>query len=158
MKKQSSRFRLHAGTASILLVFVTLCLISFAVLSLVNATADLRLSQKIAERNTAYYEAVTEAEQFVADADAQLLSVAGQHDSQEAFAEAVQSSASSLGLSARFPISDVQYLEVVLEPVLPSAEDTASKKRLKASRIVSYRICTDETLLDIPEDTLNLPH
>ena len=56
---------LHIGTASILLIFLTLCLVSFAALSFVNAKADYRLSLKLAERTRSYYEAVAEAEMFL---------------------------------------------------------------------------------------------
>ena len=142
MKRASSRFRLHAGTASILLVFVTLCLISFAVLSLVNANADLRLSRKIAERNTAYYGAVSEAEQFIAEADKQIrFGVAEGEDAPV--------------LEKSFPISDIQSLVVAVEAVLPADGDAAGGM---TCRIVKYQIVTDENALDIPEDTLNLPH
>lgn len=37
---------LGVGTSSILLIFVLLCMITFAVLSLVSARSDYRLSQK----------------------------------------------------------------------------------------------------------------
>ena len=142
MKNRSSHFRLHAGTASILLVFVTLCLISFAVLSLVNATADYRLSKKIAERNTAYYEAITEAEQFIAEAAKQIrFGVAEGEDAPV--------------LEKSFPVSDYQSLVVAVEAVFPADGDDAGGM---SYRIVKYQIVTDENALDIPEDTLNLPH
>ncbi|MBR0090897.1 MAG: hypothetical protein IJP92_04295 [Lachnospiraceae bacterium] len=59
-------YQLHVGTASILLVFLTLCLASFSALTLVNANADKRLSDKLAARTLAYYEAVAEAEEWIA--------------------------------------------------------------------------------------------
>ena len=55
MKKK--RFGVNIGTASILIVFVVVCLVSFAVLSLVSANADYKLTQKLAERETDYYNA-----------------------------------------------------------------------------------------------------
>ena len=48
---------MNIGSASILLVFVILCLVSFAVLSIVSANADSRLSTRVLERTTAYYDA-----------------------------------------------------------------------------------------------------
>ena len=141
MKRAASRFRLHAGTASILLVFVTLCLISFAVLSLVNATADLRLSKKIAERNTAYYAAVSEAEAFIADAAEQIRFGVAEGEDTPAFEKT-------------FPISDFQSLVVAVEAVSPADGDEGGM----SYRVVKYQIVTDENALDIPEDTLNLPH
>ena len=47
---------MNIGSASILLVFVILCLVSFAVLSIVSANADSRLSTRVLERTTAYYD------------------------------------------------------------------------------------------------------
>ena len=40
---------MNIGSASILLVFVILCLVSFAVLSIVSANADSRLSTRVLE-------------------------------------------------------------------------------------------------------------
>ncbi|MBR5970558.1 MAG: hypothetical protein IK016_09480 [Lachnospiraceae bacterium] len=68
--RQRRGYQLHVGTASILLVFLTLCLSSFAVLTLVNANADKRLSDKLAARTKAYYEAVSEAERFIGEQSA----------------------------------------------------------------------------------------
>lgn len=48
---------ISTGISSILMVFVVLCLITFAVLALTSANADYRLSEKVAGRTSAYYEA-----------------------------------------------------------------------------------------------------
>ena len=53
---------MNIGSASILLVFVILCLVSFAVLSIVSANADSRLSTRVLERTTAYYDACNQAD------------------------------------------------------------------------------------------------
>lgn len=54
MKRQKG---FGAGGASVLVVFVVLCLTAFAALSLVSAQADLRLSQRAAQTLAGYYEA-----------------------------------------------------------------------------------------------------
>lgn len=54
---KKKQFGMNIGSASILLVFVILCLVSFAVLSIVSANADSRLSTRVLERTTAYYDA-----------------------------------------------------------------------------------------------------
>ena len=51
------QFGMNIGSASILLVFVILCLVSFAVLSIVSANADSRLSTQALERSNAYHAA-----------------------------------------------------------------------------------------------------
>ena len=60
---------MNIGSASILLVFVILCLVSFAVLSIVSANADSKLSARVLERTTAYYAACNQAEQSLAGMD-----------------------------------------------------------------------------------------
>ncbi|MDO5145569.1 MAG: hypothetical protein Q4D60_01055 [Eubacteriales bacterium] len=47
----------NMGVSLIILIFITLCLVTFSVLSLENAVADRRLSEKAAEHTTAYYKA-----------------------------------------------------------------------------------------------------
>lgn len=54
------------GSASILLIFTVMCLISFATLTLVNSKADYNLSKKLAERQAAYYAACHKGNAFVA--------------------------------------------------------------------------------------------
>ena len=55
--RSSSRSAISVGTTTLVLIFVLLCLLTFSVLSLVSARANMRLSQKSADRTTAYYEA-----------------------------------------------------------------------------------------------------
>ncbi len=56
----------HVGTASILLIFTVLSIISFATLTLVNSKADYNLSNNLYERQQAYYEACHKGNAFVA--------------------------------------------------------------------------------------------
>ena len=53
-KDQKSGF-VNIGTASLLVVFLTLCLVSFAMLSLSTAKSDYEFSQKLAQKTTVYY-------------------------------------------------------------------------------------------------------
>lgn len=64
--RRSHRSIISTGTASIVLIFVMLSLLTFAVLSLVSAQANLRLSRKSADRTTAYYEAENAANDILA--------------------------------------------------------------------------------------------
>lgn len=54
MKRQ---WGIGVGAASVLIIFVLLCLTVFATLSLVSAQADLRLAQRAAQTTAAYYDA-----------------------------------------------------------------------------------------------------
>ena len=56
----------HVGTASILLIFTVLSIISFATLTLVNSKADYNLSSNLAERQKNYYNACHKGNAFVA--------------------------------------------------------------------------------------------
>lgn len=57
---------MNVGTASILLIFAVLSLISFATLAFVNSRADYKLSNNLAERQIQYYEACHKGNAFVA--------------------------------------------------------------------------------------------
>lgn len=52
---------IHMGTVSILVVFLILCLVTFALLSYVSAKTDYGYADAAAQRNTDYYEACAEA-------------------------------------------------------------------------------------------------
>lgn len=56
-QNRPQRSIISTGTTSIVLIFVMLCMLTFSVLSLTSAQANLRLSRKSAERTQAYYEA-----------------------------------------------------------------------------------------------------
>ena len=56
----------HVGTASILLIFTVLSIISFATLTLVNSKADYNLSSNLADRQKSYYSACHQGNAFVA--------------------------------------------------------------------------------------------
>lgn len=59
-------YGISVGTSSILVIIVILSLVCFAGLSVVSANADHRLSQKLAERTTAYYQAASLANEDLA--------------------------------------------------------------------------------------------
>ncbi len=117
---RKKQFGMNIGSASILLVFVILCLVSFAVLSIVSANADSKLSSRVLERTTAYYNACNQAEQSLAVMDKTLRRMYESSDSEEAYFAAV-----GHGKSYVIPISDLQSLQVTIEILYPeSAEDT----------------------------------
>lgn len=64
MKRRTSPA--HVGSASILLIFTVLSLISFAVLTMVNSKADYNLSTNLARRQQDYYKACHQGNAFVA--------------------------------------------------------------------------------------------
>ena len=117
---RKKQFGMNIGSASILLVFVILCLVSFAVLSIVSANADSKLSARVLERTTAYYNASNQAEQSLASMDKTLRRMYESTDSEEAYFAAV-----GHGKSYVIPISDLQSLQVTIEILYPQeAGDT----------------------------------
>ena len=144
--KKGLKYGMPTGTSSILLIFMTLCLISFATLSLVNAKADLRLSRKLADHTSAYYQAANQAEDFVATSDealhAALSAACGESD--------YLSRTSKLTLSADFPVSDIQSLHVVLTPVYPQ------KKGDALYHIQSWQVITNDDNVQY-DNKLNVP-
>ena len=130
MSKQRE-FRVNVGTSSILLIFIILCLVAFATLSIVSASADYKLSRKVADRTGNYYEAANQAERYIASIDKTLQNVYSQAEDEEAYFATVGHSKSYL-----IPISDLQSLSVKLELLYPTtAEDTFY-------RITSWQVIT----------------
>ena len=60
---------LNTGSSSILVIFMVLCLVTLASLSMISAVSDYKLSRKVADRTTAYYTAVNKAEEKLAAID-----------------------------------------------------------------------------------------
>ena len=90
---------LQIGTSFMLLVFIILCMVTFAVLSLSNSMKDYEYSKKNAERTTAFYEANNLAEEKLAEIDQALMNG-------EVSEETVEFSV---------PMNDSESLEIVLE-------------------------------------------
>ena len=64
--------RRTSGLSLLILIFVSLCLITFSLLSVSESRADQALGEKMAARTTTYYEANTKANQLLSKIDAQL--------------------------------------------------------------------------------------
>lgn len=66
--------RKTSGLSLLLLIFLSLCLITFSLLSVSESSADRKLSTKAADRTIEYYVANTNANERLAEIDAQLAS------------------------------------------------------------------------------------
>ena len=134
-KKRTSLSFSNIGTVSLLMVFIVLCLVIFAILSLSDTLSDLRYSRQLAESNSAYYTASNTAEEELADIDAALLSAREQTEQAADWPEqACQALASLPDLTVKtddtlpeicydIPIDDSFQLHVEL--TLQAYEDTA---------------------------------
>ena len=101
----------NAGSASILLIFAVLSLISFATLTLVNSKADYNLSNNLAKRQEAYYRACHEGNAFVA-----------------AVYSGYESSARDGIIKKSIPITDNQSLDITLMSNIGNNSLNSSKK------------------------------
>ena len=66
--KEQSSF-VNIGSSSLLIVFLVLCLATFAILSLSSAKSDYTLSERLAEHKSQYYEASAKAEAVLDEID-----------------------------------------------------------------------------------------
>lgn len=61
-KSKGIHIGINTGASSVMVIFVVISLVTFAIMSLVAANADYRLSKQVAERNVAYYDATSAAQ------------------------------------------------------------------------------------------------
>lgn len=129
------------GSSSLLVIFIILCLVSFATLSIVSANADYKLSNKVLDRTTAYYEASNQAEQQLAELDQTLRAA---YANSTTAAEYFQQT----GYDTYYliPISDLQSLEVKVNIVYPGKADEAYYQILSWQVILTDDFEYEETL------------
>ena len=119
---RKKNYGLNIGTSSVLIIIVILCLVCFAGLSITSANADYRLSQKLAERTTAYYSACNEAQQTLYDLSGRLASFYEQSDSRDAYEQKIKESLTD-SFTFDCTINENQILRVSVSPVYPSTPD-----------------------------------
>ncbi len=132
--RRKIRMGVNVGSSSILLIFVILCLVSFATLSLVSANADSRLSRRILDRTTDYYNACNVAEAHIAELDRQLAEAYADSYSLTEYFEKTD----GLDFSITVKISDTQALQVSVEPIYPVQDDQGFY------RITSWKVVNTE--------------
>lgn len=155
MKKSHSV--ISTGTASIVLIFVMLCMLTFSVLSLVSAQANLRLSQKSAERTTEYYQAENAANDILIQMeDAAPFAAASSGGDALAMAQVILDGLDSANavtlqdgrLCYQVPLGEEQLLAVALTPV-PEGLPDGRYCRIDVWQTVSRYDW-------VPDDSLNL--
>lgn len=121
----------QVGTSFLLVLFVIICLVLLGVLSLSGALRDKGYSDRIAEKTTLYYEAVSKAQHRLGEIDKILAGIGGTYGGYETYLEDVSMAASGLDgvdcmrnggqviLSYREPITDSQSLFVEIEVLDP---------------------------------------
>ena len=164
-KKKSAPF-VNIGSSSLLVIFMVLCLVTFATLSLSSAQSDYKFSQRLADRRTDYYTASNQAEEVLHSVDTVL--AGAYEDSRSTYLSAVQKNLSELtfedldqsvaldldfskvnpSIAYTVPVNEKQALSVILE-LLPEDQTEDGFYYIRQWKVVS----TQEWHGD---DTLNL--
>lgn len=135
----------NIGTVTLLMIFIVLCMVTFAVLSLSEAARDRGFSQQLADQTSDYYAACSRAENILAQVDAAISETRSSGASGDAYYAALserlagitgaelttEASAGSAGsadsygepvtVSYRVPINDRLLLSVSLEAAGPGS-------------------------------------
>ena len=69
MKDKQQSYFVNIGSSSLLVIFLILCLVTFAILSLSGAKSDYTFSERLAEHKKVYYDASARAEDIVKEID-----------------------------------------------------------------------------------------
>lgn len=122
-----------SGFSSILLIFIVLCLVTLAVLSLVTSQSDYRISQRAAHRTTSYYNAVNTAQQWIDQVDLTLSNFYNASNNCDEYYARVQNAylssttysidSEQIYLQMDFPIDKDQYIHVSLGLHYPRPDD-----------------------------------
>lgn len=145
------------GLVSIVLIFVLLCLLTFSVLSLSTAQANLKFSQKSAERTTAYYNAENTANDILL----QIIGCLERHKEKkdaDSFYEAVRKDLDSLSgiyftdknhLSYTVAMPGEQVLSVTVE-LFCEADADGNLYKITSWRTSSVHEWQENTPLELP--------
>lgn len=130
-KKRSSS--LGIGSSSILIVFVLLCIVSFAILSLVSANADIALTTKNLLYSQRYFAAENEAEKILTAIDETLADVFEKANNEQEYLslakeklsqidEILLTETEELYVDYNIALNSKQKLVVSLEIIFPSQD------------------------------------
>ncbi len=136
-KKGQDSF-VNIGSASLLVVFLVLCFLSFASLSLSSAMNDYSFASRMAGKVSEYYEASNQAEDFTASMDAMLEYVyAGANAQEDAYYKALESYIGQGDVGIRY----IPYGESGVERPVISYEVSLGESE---ALLVELLVCTPE--------------
>ena len=144
--RKKTQFSMNVGLPSILLIFVTLCLVSFGILSIVSANSDLKLSQKVLTRTTNYYETCNQAEEMLAEVHRQLLEAYFSCDSEDIYFQKIK----TIPTSYSYTISELQELHISLRFVYPPSSNGTFYEIETWQIVTTDNLEYDESLHVIP--------
>lgn len=124
---------INIGTVTLLMIFIVLCMVTFAVLSLSEAAGDRAFSEQLADQTSDYYAACSKAENILAQVDDAISETRSSGASGEAYYDVLSDRLSgireaeitaqtpessyeeSVTISYQVPINDRLLLSVSLE-------------------------------------------
>lgn len=124
-KENTSSSFTNIGLSSLMVVFLVLCLTTFALLTLSTAKSDYSLSEKMADHRTDYYSTCSQAEKILDKIDKELEENRDELLSKESFLmnDIIVIVEDDI-LSYDVPLDNGQYLTVRIRATDPSATDT----------------------------------
>ena len=123
------------GFSTILLAFVMICIVTLSAVSLLTANSDYKLSKKVAEKNTDYYEAEAKAYLILEEIDMQLSLSYQTSENETGYYRNCENRLSNLGYgtytavdtghtySYTVPVADKQNLIVILNIHYPTNDN-----------------------------------
>lgn len=114
--KKKSGFSI--GASSLLVIIVVLSLVCFAALSITSASADLRLSQKLADRTSSYYKACNEAQTTLKNLSVSLSSIYEESRSKDEYEQKIKESLTD-SLTFSCAMNENQVLQISVSPLYP---------------------------------------
>lgn len=134
--------RRTSGISLMLLIFLSLCMIIFSLLSLSGAVADETLSSQAADRTTEYYAAVSGANDLIAKIDAQLAAYLWEANAENAYL--LETDAEDTDLR-KTDIEDV-------DPRATNAEDAYLQQCSRISEDIPEVSWTDDEMIEFSID------
>lgn len=141
MKNDRKSFSLNVGISSVLFIFVILCLISFAVLSLSTAMSDYRFALKLSDNLTNYLSACSTAEETISKTEHNLSSLYDSNISRNGYYEKVGSEC-----SYSFAINELQSLEITVKINYPDSSNPYFYDVTRWQIVTDSNIEYDDTL------------
>ena len=128
--KSNGNFQFSVGGASILMIFVILCLTTFGILSYVTANADARISERNAEAVRNYYKANRQVQTKLGEVDGAL--AAAESDARRAVEEGTCG-----GLRNAALYRGSSELQPILDGRLPKTDKCAACYRIFSRLLLS---------------------
>lgn len=138
--------RKTSGVSLMLLIFLSLCLIIFSLLSLSGAVADETLSSQAAERTTEYYAAVTAANGVLAQIDSQLAAYLREAEDSESSQTAEKKTGSVAPEEQTDKQMESDYLQLCrrIGEDVPDASWEDSEENGEKGGVISFSVDVDD--------------